>query len=140
VPEFRVAYTVTTDKLDALYRRLKPKGVTMTGLLAKAAGVALAKHPLLFASASRACSVNPCVFPRGSMQHVSLCSNSKRYPAQMDEEAGVYCGWLMQHHHTSMRLTTPAANDGHVFCHHLSWLWMVQCARRTRAASRTTRA
>jgi pyruvate dehydrogenase E2 component (dihydrolipoamide acetyltransferase) len=49
VPEFRVAYTVTTDKLDALYRRLKPKGVTMTGLLAKAAGIALAKHPLLFA-------------------------------------------------------------------------------------------
>jgi pyruvate dehydrogenase E2 component (dihydrolipoamide acetyltransferase) len=54
VPEFRVAYTVTTDKLDALYRRLKPKGVTMTGLLAKAAGIALAKHPLLFASASLA--------------------------------------------------------------------------------------
>lgn len=49
VPEFRVAYTVTTDKLDSLYKRLKPQGVTMTALLAKAAGVALAKHPLLYA-------------------------------------------------------------------------------------------
>lgn len=47
-----MAYTVTTDKLDALYKRLKPKGVTMTGLLAKAAGVALAQHPLLFAGAA----------------------------------------------------------------------------------------
>jgi pyruvate dehydrogenase E2 component (dihydrolipoamide acetyltransferase) len=52
VPEFRVAYTVTTDKLDTLYRRLKPKGVTMTGLLAKATGIALAQHPLLFAGGS----------------------------------------------------------------------------------------
>lgn len=45
-----MAYTVTTDKLDALAKKLKPKGVTMTGLLAKAAGLALAKHPLLFAA------------------------------------------------------------------------------------------
>ena len=42
-----MAYTVTTDALDALYKKLKPKGVTMTALLAKAAGVALASHPLL---------------------------------------------------------------------------------------------
>lgn len=49
VPEFRVAYTVTTDKLDTLYKKLKPKGVTMTALLAKAAGVALAKHPVMYA-------------------------------------------------------------------------------------------
>ena len=49
VPEFRVSYTITTDKLDVLYKRLKPKGVTMTALLAKAAGVALAKHPIIFA-------------------------------------------------------------------------------------------
>jgi len=46
-----VAYTITTDKFDALAKRLKPKGVTMTALLAKAAGVALAQHPLLFAGA-----------------------------------------------------------------------------------------
>ena len=49
VPEFRVSYTITTDKLDAMYRRLKPKGVTMSALLAKASGVALAKHPIMFA-------------------------------------------------------------------------------------------
>ena len=49
VPEFRVAYSINTDALDALYKRLKPKGVTMSGLLAKAAGVALSKHPTLYA-------------------------------------------------------------------------------------------
>lgn len=49
VPEFRVAYTIVTDNLDALYKKLKPKGVTMTGLLAKAAGIALAKHPVMYA-------------------------------------------------------------------------------------------
>ena len=54
VPEFRVSYTIITDKLDALAKRLKPKGVTMTGLLAKAAGLALAQHPLLYAGAALA--------------------------------------------------------------------------------------
>ncbi len=49
VPEFRVSYTIETDKLDALYQKLKPKGVTMTALLAKACGVALVGHPLLHA-------------------------------------------------------------------------------------------
>lgn len=49
VPEFRVSYTITTDKFDALYKRLKPKGVTLTALLAKAAGVALTQHPVLYA-------------------------------------------------------------------------------------------
>jgi len=42
---------IGTDKLDALYRKLKPKGVTMTALLAKACGVALEQHPLLYAGA-----------------------------------------------------------------------------------------
>lgn len=50
VPEFRVAYQIQTDKLDALYQKLKPHGVTMTAVLAKACGAALAKHPLLFAA------------------------------------------------------------------------------------------
>ncbi len=50
VPEFRVSMTISTDKLDALYRKLKPKGVTMTALLAKACGNALEGHPLLYAS------------------------------------------------------------------------------------------
>lgn len=50
VPEFRVCTSITTDKLDALYKKLKPKGVTMTGLLCKAVGVALADHPIMFAA------------------------------------------------------------------------------------------
>lgn len=53
VPEFRLSYTITTDKFDALYKQLKPKGVTLTALLAKAAGVALAGHPLLYACTPR---------------------------------------------------------------------------------------
>ncbi len=44
-----MAYSINTDALDALYKRLKPKGVTMSGLLAKAAGVALSKFPTLYA-------------------------------------------------------------------------------------------
>jgi pyruvate dehydrogenase E2 component (dihydrolipoamide acetyltransferase) len=47
VPTFHVGYTITTDNLDALYKQIKSKGVTMTGLLAKAVAVALQKHPLL---------------------------------------------------------------------------------------------
>lgn len=47
VPVFRVSYTITTDALDALYKQIKPKGVTMTALLSKAVAVTLAKHPLI---------------------------------------------------------------------------------------------
>ena len=52
VPVFRVGYTITTDALDRLYKQIKPKGVTMTALLAKAVAVTLQKHPLLNASYS----------------------------------------------------------------------------------------
>ena len=52
VPVFRVGYTITTDALDALYKQVKPKGVTMTALLAKAVAVTLQKHPLINASYS----------------------------------------------------------------------------------------
>ncbi|MEB3268567.1 MAG: biotin/lipoyl-containing protein, partial [Leptolyngbya sp.] len=45
VPTFRVGYTITTDALDALYKQIKSKGVTMTGLLAKAVAVTLKQHP-----------------------------------------------------------------------------------------------
>jgi hypothetical protein len=45
-----VSTSIETDKLDALYKRLKPAGVTMTALLAKAVGNALVKHPVMFAS------------------------------------------------------------------------------------------
>ena len=50
VPVFRVSYTITTDALDALYKQIKPKGVTMTALLAKAIAVTLKSHPVLNAS------------------------------------------------------------------------------------------
>lgn len=50
VPTYRVGYTITTDNLDRLYKQIKPKGVTMTALLAKATALTLQKHPLLNAS------------------------------------------------------------------------------------------
>lgn len=50
VPTFRVGYPISTDALDALYEKVKPKGVTMTALLAKAAALALAQHPVVNAS------------------------------------------------------------------------------------------
>ncbi|MEA5421341.1 dihydrolipoamide acetyltransferase family protein [Spirulina sp. CCNP1310] len=50
VPDFRVGYTITTDGLDALYKQVKPKGVTMTALLAKAVAMTLQKHPIVNAS------------------------------------------------------------------------------------------
>ncbi|VFQ81099.1 unnamed protein product [Cuscuta campestris] len=50
VPSFRVGYTITTDSLDALYKKIKSKGVTMTALLAKAAALALVQHPVVNAS------------------------------------------------------------------------------------------
>ncbi|MEL7352464.1 MAG: dihydrolipoamide acetyltransferase family protein [Cyanobacteria bacterium P01_A01_bin.116] len=52
VPVFRVGYTITTNALDALYKQIKPKGVTMTALLAKAVAVTLKKHPVVNASFS----------------------------------------------------------------------------------------
>lgn len=50
VPEFRVSYSICVDKLEAMAKRLKPKGVTMTVLLAKACGVALAEHEVVNAA------------------------------------------------------------------------------------------
>ncbi|MFW6295717.1 MAG: dihydrolipoamide acetyltransferase family protein [Halothece sp.] len=47
VPTFHVGYTITTDELDKLYKKIKSKGVTMTALLAKAVAVTLQNHPLL---------------------------------------------------------------------------------------------
>ena len=54
VPCFRVGYTITTDKLDAFSKLVKPKGVTMTALLAKAVAVTLARHPQVNASTTAA--------------------------------------------------------------------------------------
>jgi pyruvate dehydrogenase E2 component (dihydrolipoamide acetyltransferase) len=47
VPTYHVGYTIATDALDALYKQVKSKGVTMTALLAKAVAVTLQRHPLL---------------------------------------------------------------------------------------------
>ncbi len=52
VPCFRVGYTITTTKLDAFYRQVKSKGVTMTALLAKAVALTLARHPQVNAATS----------------------------------------------------------------------------------------
>ena len=54
VPCFRVGYTITTDKLDSFYKQVKPKGVTMTALLAKAVAVTLARHPQVNAATTAA--------------------------------------------------------------------------------------
>jgi len=47
IPTYHVGYTITTDKFDAVYKKIKPKGVTVTGMLAKAVAVTLQKHPIL---------------------------------------------------------------------------------------------
>ena len=54
VPTFHVSYAVITEALNALYKKVKPKGVTMTALLAKAVAVTLEKHPIVNASYSDA--------------------------------------------------------------------------------------
>ncbi len=50
IPTFHVTYSITTDALDKLYQQIKPKGVTMTALLAKAIAVTLQKHPVVNAN------------------------------------------------------------------------------------------
>ncbi len=52
VPTFRVGYTITTTKLDALARQVKSKGVTVTVLIAKAVAMTLARHPQVNAATS----------------------------------------------------------------------------------------
>ena len=46
-PCFQVGYTITTDPLEAFYKQVKPRGVTMTALLVKAVALTLAGHPQL---------------------------------------------------------------------------------------------
>ncbi len=50
VPTFRTGFTITTDKLDVLYKQLKPKGVTMSALLVKAVAMTLQKYPVINSS------------------------------------------------------------------------------------------
>lgn len=49
-PIFRVSRTICTDKFDALYAKLKPKGVSVSALLAKAVAMTLEKHPVVNAA------------------------------------------------------------------------------------------
>ena len=51
-PCFRVGYSILTDELDSFYKKVKPNGVTMTALLAKAVGLTLARHPQVNAAFS----------------------------------------------------------------------------------------
>lgn len=50
VPIFRVSREIITDSFDELYAKLKPKGVTVSALLAKAVAETLKKHPLINAA------------------------------------------------------------------------------------------
>jgi len=47
VPIFRVSRTIVTDKFDSLYQSVKPKGVTVSALLAKAVALAAEKYPVM---------------------------------------------------------------------------------------------
>lgn len=47
VPIFRVSREIVTDEFDALYAKLKPKGVTVSAMLAKAVAEVLNDHPLI---------------------------------------------------------------------------------------------
>jgi len=50
VPIFRVSREIVTDKFDELYATLKPKGVTVSAMLAKAVAETLKKHPVVNAA------------------------------------------------------------------------------------------
>ncbi len=52
IPCFRVGYSILTDELDSFYKKVKPNGVTMTALLAKAVGLTLGRHPQVNAAFS----------------------------------------------------------------------------------------
>lgn len=49
-PIFRVSREILMDKFDALYQGLKPKGITVSALLAKAVALAIEKHPIMNSS------------------------------------------------------------------------------------------
>jgi len=52
IPEFRVSREIQMDKFDNLYKTLKPKGVTLSAMLAKAVALAVEKHPIINSSYS----------------------------------------------------------------------------------------
>ena len=50
VPIFRVSREITTDAFDELYGKLKPKGITVSAMLAKAVAMTLIKYPIMNAA------------------------------------------------------------------------------------------
>jgi len=50
VPIFRVSREIYMDKFDALYQAVKPKGVSVSALLAKAVALAVEKYPVMNSS------------------------------------------------------------------------------------------
>mmetsp|Transcript_9382 Transcript_9382/g.13486 ORF Transcript_9382/g.13486 Transcript_9382/m.13486 type:complete len:657 (+) Transcript_9382:137-2107(+) len=51
-PIFRVSREIEMDQFNALYQKLKPKGVTVSALLAKAVALAIEKFPIINSSYS----------------------------------------------------------------------------------------
>lgn len=47
VPVFRVSREVAMDGFNALYQKLKPQGVSVSAMLAKAVALAIEKHPIV---------------------------------------------------------------------------------------------
>eukprot|EP00527_Entomoneis_sp_CCMP2396_P002587 CAMPEP_0198140974 /NCGR_PEP_ID=MMETSP1443-20131203/4047_1 /TAXON_ID=186043 /ORGANISM="Entomoneis sp., Strain CCMP2396" /LENGTH=592 /DNA_ID=CAMNT_0043803567 /DNA_START=200 /DNA_END=1975 /DNA_ORIENTATION=- len=51
-PEFRVSRDIIMDGFDNLYQKLKPKGITVSAMIAKAVALAIEKHPIINSSFS----------------------------------------------------------------------------------------
>jgi pyruvate dehydrogenase E2 component (dihydrolipoamide acetyltransferase) len=47
IPEFRVSRDIIMDDFDNLYQKLKPSGVSVSAMLAKAVALAIEKHPII---------------------------------------------------------------------------------------------
>ena len=47
IPEFRVSRDIIMDNFDNLYQKLKPSGVSVSAMLAKAVALAIEKHPIV---------------------------------------------------------------------------------------------
>jgi pyruvate dehydrogenase E2 component (dihydrolipoamide acetyltransferase) len=52
IPEFRVSREILMDNFDAAYQKLKPTGVSVSAMLAKAVALAIEKHPIINSSFS----------------------------------------------------------------------------------------
>lgn len=52
VPAFRVSTDILMDNFEALYKKVKPNGVSVSALIAKAVALAIEKHPIINSSYS----------------------------------------------------------------------------------------